>query len=96
MDRGTHGKKSRAWATAETLINQAFGGGRAGSRPTRPRFRLLLAEARQPQPLACTILKSDAGGRAWRDRLGRLSPPLFPLPRLHTPRSYLPGLPGRH
>lgn len=28
VDRGKHGEKSRVWATAETLINQATVGGR--------------------------------------------------------------------
>lgn len=99
VDRGKHREKSRVWAIAETLINQAIMGGGGGVQgPQRPRFRLLLAEARQPQPLACSILKPDAGGRAWRDRLDRLSPPLLGLPSPHTPeaisRASLAGIKG--
>lgn len=98
VDRGKHREKSRVWATAETLINQAIVGGWAGSRPTRPRFRLLLAEARQPQPLACSILKPDAGGRAWRDRLDSSHLPCSASPAPTPPeaisRASLAGIKG--
>lgn len=55
--------ESRVWATVELLIEEKEAS--VEFKACRgPSSRLLLAEARLPQPLACSVLELDAGNRA--------------------------------
>lgn len=96
VDRGKHREKSRVWAIAETLINQAIMGGRAGSRPTKAQVPAPPGRGQAAPASGLLHPKTGCWGQSLEGQAGQaLTSPARP-PQPPHPRSYLQGLPGRH